>query len=308
MHKQRVICLMGPTASGKTDLAMQLARELPVEIISVDSAMIYREMDIGTAKPSIELLKEFPHHLIDIINPDEVYSAGRFVAEVQEIIASILQRGKIPLLVGGTMLYFHALQTGLSSLPEADQAVRARLEVEAFSIGWQAMHQKLTKIDPDSAAKIRPQDPQRICRALEVYEMTGQPLSVLQAQKPTPLPFDWLNLILYPLTRAWLHEQIRLRFNLMLQLGLIDEVKALLERWPASRDKPSMRAVGYRQILLYLEGQLDRNDLEEKAVVATRQLAKRQCTWLKSWPDAYLFEPRSPDLINQVREKINIGT
>jgi tRNA dimethylallyltransferase len=304
MDKNSVICLMGPTASGKTDLAMQLASHMPVELISVDSAMIYREMNIGTAKPSPEILKQFPHHLIDIINPDESYSAGRFVVEAQRLIASILQQGKTPLLVGGTMLYFHALQTGMSTLPEANQTLRATIEAQAMHIGWPAMHQKLTQIDPVSAAKIHPQDPQRISRALEVYEMTGQPLSVLQAQKPATLPYHWLNLILYPSSRVWLHEQIRLRFRLMLQLGLIEEVQGLLERWPACRDRPAMRSVGYRQVLSYLDGQLDKDNMEDKGVIATRQLAKRQCTWLKSWPDACWFDPQSPRLVEQVKEKI----
>lgn len=303
MHKP-VICLMGPTASGKTDLAMKLADVLPVELISVDSAMIYTGMDIGTAKPSPELLKQYPHHLIDILNPDEAYSAGRFVTDAQALIAKIHQRGKMPLLVGGTMLYFHALQSGMAALPEADEAVRAAIEAEAQRCGWAMMHQKLAEVDPGSAEKIRPQDPQRISRALEVYALTGQPLSHLQRQKSTMPGMHWLNLILYPKTRDWLHERIRLRFSMMLKAGLVEEVKALLIKYPGCRHAPSMRSVGYRQVIAYLEGSLNQADLIEKGTIATRQLAKRQCTWLKSWPEPLWFDPRDADLYQQVKARI----
>ena len=247
-----VICLMGPTASGKTDLALKLAADFPVEIISVDSALIYRDMNIGTAKPEADILKRYPHHLIDILNPDETYSVGRFIEAVNLLIPAIMQRGKIPLLVGGTMLYFHALKSGLASLPEADETIRAEITAQALVIGWEKMHEKLVKIDPLSAAKLKPQDPHRISRALEVYALTGIPLSLLQSEKTTAPGHAWLNLVLYPQSRDWLHERIRIRFKTMLDAGLIDEVKTLLTNYPACRDCPSMRSVGYRQVLDYL--------------------------------------------------------
>lgn len=301
-----VICFMGPTASGKTDLALQLAEIFPLEIVSVDSVMIYRGMDIGSAKPSQTILAQLPHHLIDIVNPDETYSVGRFVGEACYWIQDIHQRGKIPLLVGGTMLYFHALQQGLASLPEADRAVRADIEAQAAQFGWENLHQQLLKVDPISAAHIRPQDRQRISRALEVYQQTGQPLStLLKTQKTTSLDWQWLNLILYPSSRPWLHERINQRFMHMLSNGLIDEVKQLMTLFPESIHSQAMRAVGYRQVLAYLNGHLDRTHLVEKGMAATRQLAKRQCTWLKSWPHAHDFDPQEKDILTLLSREVN---
>jgi tRNA dimethylallyltransferase len=300
-----VICLMGPTASGKTDLALKLAEDFPVELISVDSALIYREMNIGTAKPDAGVLKQYPHHLIDILNPDETYSAGRFVQAVNDLIPAIQQRGKIPLLVGGTMLYFHALQSGLAALPEADEATRAEIAAQALMVGWEKMHEKLVKIDPRAAARIKPQDPHRISRALEVYALTGKPLTVLQNEK-TDAPYHaWINLILYP-PRDWLHERIRIRFKAMLEAGLIDEVNMLLTKYPRCRACASMRSVGYRQVADYLDNipTTTLEQLEEKGMAATRQLAKRQCTWLKSWPEATWFDPRASDVYQQVKRRI----
>lgn len=281
---------MGPTASGKTDLALSLASKLPIELISVDSVMIYRGMNIGAAKPSPEILREFPHHLVDILDIPEPYSAARFSADARALIEVIFKRGKIPLLVGGTMLYFRALQQGLSPLPDADEAVRAQIEAEAAEQGWSAMHAQLKVIDSEAATKIHPNDPQRLSRALEVYRLTGTPLSILQQKKETNLGHSWLNLALFP-ARQLLHDRIESRFKQMLALGLIEEVESLLHQWSEAAHYPAMRAVGYRQVLDYLTGHIHKNDLLMKGVAATRQLAKRQCTWLRSWPEVHLLQP-----------------
>ena len=295
---------MGPTATGKTDLAIKLAADFPVEIISVDSAMIYRGMDIGTAKPSKAILQQFPHALIDIKNPDETYSVGLFFDEAHLLIADILKRNKIPLLVGGTMMYFNSLQKGLSYLPPSAENVRQMLNQEAKALGWEKMHAKLRFIDKTTAAKINPQDSQRIMRALEIYQITGKPLSILQKTKPKTKAYNFVNFVLYPATRDKLHAKIAERFKGMLQKGLIEEVQCLLAKWPNLRQAPSMKSVGYRQVLAYLDGLLTQDELAEKAIAATRQLAKRQCTWLKSWQNPLYIDPYSQDPYKIIQKRI----
>ncbi len=295
------IFLMGPTASGKTDLAVELVRRLPVEIISVDSAMVYREMDIGTAKPEPEVLAEAPHRLIDILDPAEAYSAARFREDALRHMAEITAAGRIPLLVGGTMLYFRALEQGLAALPEADPELRARLEAEAAEQGWQVLHDRLAEVDPVSAARIHPNDPQRLQRALEVYELSGKPLSELwQRQQDEGLPYRPIKLAVAPDDRAELHERIALRFRLMLEQGLIEEVEALYRRGDLHPDLPSIRCVGYRQVWQYLAGELNREEMSEKGIIATRQLAKRQFTWLRSEENLRWFATFEPLLLEKV--------
>ncbi|RUO37650.1 tRNA (adenosine(37)-N6)-dimethylallyltransferase MiaA [Aliidiomarina shirensis] len=282
--QQGVICLSGPTAAGKTALAMALAKKLPVELISVDSALIYRDMDIGTAKPTSEELAVCPHHLIDIRDPAEVYSAADFRSDALVLIKKIRERGKIPLLVGGTMLYFRALLAGLSELPAADAAIREKLQLRAESEGWAVLHQALCAIDPVAGARIHPNDPQRLLRALEVYEITGQTMTQLtQTQQPGLMLPTW-QIAVAPADRKILHQRIEQRFQLMLDAGFADEVKKLRDRGDLHLDLPSMRSVGYRQMWLHLQGELSAAEMKDKAIIATRQLAKRQITWLRSWP------------------------
>jgi len=275
---------MGPTASGKTDLAVSLYKKLPIELISVDSALVYQDMDIGTAKPSTHVLEQAPHALIDIIPPTEVYSAAHFRSDTLKLMADITARGKIPLLVGGTMLYFKALEEGLSQLPEADPEVRQKIEQEAAELGWPAMHAKLALVDPDSAARLQPNDVQRIERALEVYRITGKSMTALhQATSGDALPYRLLKVALVPNDRKVLHARIALRFDQMLADGFVNEVKALVHKYPAlTSDSTSMRCVGYRQALEYLAGEYDEAELRDRGIFATRQLAKRQLTWLRS--------------------------
>lgn len=295
MHKP-VFCLMGPTASGKTALACELVQRFPLEIISVDSALIYRDMTIGTAKPSSEELQQAPHHLIDILDPPESYSAAQFCQDAIKSIEAIYQRGHWPLLVGGTMMYFNALQQGLSSLPEADEPLRQRLLIEAEHRGWDHMHQQLALVDEEAAARIHPHDTQRIQRALEVFHLTGKPLSHFLAGEKQQSDYEFINLILFPERRAWLHERIATRFHLMLEAGLINEVQELLNKWSLPKSCPAMRTVGYRQAIDYLDGVYDYPTMIEKGIAATRQLAKRQLTWLRRWPHASYFDPESNDL------------
>lgn len=292
------IFLMGPTASGKTGAAVALYTDLPVELISVDSALVYRDMDIGTAKPDKATLAKAPHHLIDIISPTEVYSAAHFRTDALRLMAEITARGKIPLLVGGTMLYFKALQEGLSQLPEADQNVRYEIEQEAAKLGWPAMHAKLAKIDPDTAARLKPNDVQRIERALEVHRISGQTMTALHAASAgEKLPYRLLKIALVPSERKVLHERIALRFDQMLADGFVDEVKTLLAKYPAlTADSTSMRCVGYRQALEYLAGQFEKTELRERGIFATRQLAKRQLTWLRSMDDMVELDCLNPQL------------
>jgi tRNA dimethylallyltransferase len=300
------IFLMGPTASGKTDLAIELARVLPCEIISVDSALVYRGMDIGTAKPSRELLAEFPHRLIDIRDPAESYSAAEFCSDALAAMADITAAGRIPLLVGGTMLYFKALLEGLADMPSADPAVRAALEAQAAAEGLAALHAELTRVDPESAARIHPNDPQRLVRALEVYRVSGvsmsehrrrQALRNLHAGAPLgqALPYTVAHLAIAPEQRQVLHERIARRFHLMLEQGLIAEVEALHARGDLHPGLPSIRSVGYRQVWEYIEGRLTRGEMIERGIIATRQLAKRQFTWLRSWPQVHWLDSLACD-------------
>ena len=276
--------LLGPTASGKSGLAIKVAEKLPLEIVSMDSALVYRGMDIGTAKPGAELRARVPHHLIDIIDPDQSYSAGRWRPDAISKIEEIFQRKGIPLLVGGTMLYYRALIAGLDALPQADARIRAEIDADAARRGWPALHAELEKVDAIAAARIAPHDMQRIQRALEVWRVTGKPLSGLQGVAKKELPFELKGIALLP-ERALLHQKIKIRFEAMLQLGLIDEVKGLKKKYRLNAAMPSMRAVGYRQVWEYLEGKSDKTTMRERAVAATRQLAKRQLTWLRSFPD-----------------------
>jgi tRNA dimethylallyltransferase len=288
---------MGPTASGKTDLAVALVRELPCEIVSVDSAMVYRGMDIGTAKPGREILARAPHRLIDLLDPREAYSTARFRTDALEAISEIHALGRIPLLVGGTMLYFRALQQGLAPLPSADAAVRRALLDEAGRVGWPALHARLAQVDPEAAHRIHPNDPQRIQRALEVHAVAGRTLSELirAAAVSATLPFRLLKIALAPVDRERLRQRIAERFRAMLELGLVDEVAGLRARGDLSPDLPSMRAVGYRQVWSYLNGALGYDEMCDKGIVASRQLAKRQLTWLRAEQEVvWLDETRDP--------------
>ena len=282
-HKPPAIFLMGPTASGKTDLAIQLRQQLPVEVISVDSALIYRGMDIGTAKPTAKELALAPHRLIDICDPAESYSAMNFRHDALREMQDITAQGKIPLLVGGTMLYYKALLEGLSPLPSADEKVRSEIETKAMQIGWGSLHQELAKIDPISAQRINPNDSQRINRALEVFYLTGKTLTELTAQKGEALPYDILQFAIVPKNREVLHLRIEQRFHKMIELGFQQEVEKLYRRPDLNENLPSIRCVGYRQMWEYLRGDYDHDEMVFRGICATRQLAKRQITWLRGW-------------------------
>ena len=282
-HKPLAIFLMGPTASGKTDLAIQLRQHLPIEVISVDSALIYRGMDIGTAKPSKAELALAPHRLIDICDPAESYSAANFRTDALREMQEISAQGKIPLLVGGTMLYYKALLEGLSPLPSADEKVRSEIEAKAALIGWGGLHQELSKIDPISAQRINPNDSQRINRALEVFYLTGKTLTELTAQKGEALPYDILQFAIAPEQREVLHLRIEQRFHKMIELGFQQEVEKLYRRSDLNENLPSIRCVGYRQMWEYLRGDYDHDEMVFRGICATRQLAKRQITWLRGW-------------------------
>lgn len=299
-----VIFLMGPTASGKTELALALCDLLPLEIISVDSALIYRGMDIGTAKPSLTLQKQYKHHLIDILDPLESYSAAAFRRDALAIMAEISSRGRVPLLVGGTMLYYRALQQGLAVLPDAQPELRRQLEQRWQQQGLEALHKELQKLDPAAAVRIHPNDPQRILRALEVVLVTGKSMTELWAQQPeSELPYRLLKLALWPQDRMLLHARIARRFEQMLAGGFIAEVQALKNRGDLSENLPSMRSVGYRQVWQHLAGELDYEQTKERGIIATRQLAKRQLTWLRAEPELLLL-----DMLNyqtaQVSERV----
>ena len=276
--------LLGPTASGKSRLAMQLASTFPIEIVSVDSAQVYRGMDIGTAKPSAQECRAVPHHLIDLLDPTERYSAGRFRDDAIRSVGEIHARGRIPLLVGGTMLYYRALSEGLDELPLANPEIRAQIDAEAASKGWPALHAELAKVDPRTAARLKPGDAQRIQRALEVHRLTGKPISEFQNRSKIELPFELKAFSLLPGDRSGLHQRIAERFDAMLKTGLLDELKALRGKYELNPDLPSMRCVGYRQAWTFLEGKCDQAQLRETGIAATRQLAKRQLTWLRSLP------------------------
>ena len=279
----KAIFLMGPTASGKTELAIRLCEQFNCEIISVDSALIYRTMDIGTAKPNAAELARAPHLLIDILDPSAAYSAADFRKDALRLMAEISARGKIPLLVGGTMLYFKALIDGLSPLPAADPAIRAEIEQQSQEFGWTWLHQQLHDVDPVSAKRIHPNDPQRVSRALEVYRISGKSMTELTQTKDNDLPFDVVQFAIYPDERAQLHQRIEQRFKQMLTLGFEDEVKRLYQRGDLHTDMPAVRCVGYRQMWDYFEGKIDYDEMIFRGIVATRQLAKRQMTWLRGW-------------------------
>ena len=295
--RRRAILLMGPTGSGKSELAMRLAEALPLEIVSVDSALVYRGMDIGTAKPAAVMRERVAHHLIDIRDPADSYSAGEFTRDAVQAMRDIWRRGRQPLLVGGTMLYFHALTHGIAELPAADLGLRAEIERRAAASGWAAVHQELEKVDPAAAARIHVNDPQRIQRALEVYRLTGETITKLQQKRVSV--FDDAQVaefVVAPLERRELHSRIELRFGTMLEAGFLNEVRTLFERSDLSAEHPSMRAVGYRQLWRHLAGQCALEEASNQAIAATRQLAKRQLTWLRRRASAQWFDSMHPDL------------
>ncbi|WP_374242093.1 tRNA (adenosine(37)-N6)-dimethylallyltransferase MiaA [Zoogloea sp.] len=306
------ILLMGPTASGKTACALALARVLPVEIISVDSALVYRDMDIGTAKPSRDELAACPHHLIDIVTPEEAYSAAQFCADARRLMGEITARGRIPLLVGGTMLYYKALREGLSELPEADPILRREIEDAAARDGWPALHAELARLDPEAAARLQPRDAQRIQRALEIVRLTGRPLAESYARRSaTPDTHRYLPLALMPSDRSVLHARIERRFDTMLLAGFVDEVAALRDKYHLTPEMPSMRCVGYRQALEYLDGHVSLGTFREKGIFATRQLAKRQITWQRNfrdnWAELVEVDSLAPDAEARVRALVEAG-
>lgn len=301
------IFLMGPTASGKTDLALALCDALPCEIISVDSALIYRGMDIGSAKPTLAEQARAPHRLIDIIDPAQSYSVADFrrdaLVHMQQIVAS----GKIPLLVGGTMMYFKALLEGLSPLPKSDPAIRKEIEQQAAQLGWQALHQQLAQFDPQAAARIHQNDPQRLTRALEVQRITGQSMTQLQAVRSERIPYTICQFAISPQDRSVLHDRIALRFSQMLDNGFIDEVSALRQRSDLHLDLPSIRCVGYRQVWQYLDGDYDFAQMKEKGIAATRQLAKRQLTWLRGWQNLHWLDTFCEDNLTKLTETFKLS-
>jgi len=292
-----VVLLMGPTASGKSAVALELAARLPIEIVSVDSAQVYRGMDIGTAKPDGETRARVRHHLLDLIDPDQAYSAARFRIDALAAIADIRARGRVPLLVGGTMLYFKALREGLSDLPPANAAVRARLDTRAADEGWRSLHAELARLDPATAARLDPTDSQGIQRALEVYELSGRPISALQGARREPADAGFVSLALVPQDRAELHRRIANRFDAMLAAGLVDELSGLRQRFRLDASMPSMRCVGYRQAWQFIDGVCDCDELRARGAAATRQLARRQLTWLRSLqePACDAYSPRVAD-------------
>lgn len=310
------IFLMGPTAAGKTDLALALAEALPCELISVDSALIYRGMDIGTAKPDRATLERFPHQLIDIRDPAESYSAAEFRADALAAMAEVTARGRIPLLVGGTMLYFKALLEGLADMPGADPVVRAELEARAAVEGWQSLHRELAEIDPESAARIHPNDPQRLTRALEVYRVSGLSMTAHREQQAAEnsgpdapgmacLPYTVAQFAIAPEQRQVLHARIAQRFHLMLEQGFVEEVEGLRLRGDLHAGLPSIRSVGYRQLWDYLDGKLGRDEMTERGIIATRQLAKRQFTWLRSWENLQWLDSLASDNLSCALKYLN---
>ena len=295
MNQPPALMLVGPTASGKTALALELATRLPCDIISVDSAQVFRDMDIGTAKPDAATLARFPHRLIDLITPQQRYSAAAFRHDALREMAATAAAGRIPLLVGGTMLYVKALRSGLADLPQADAALRSRIDAEAAERGWPALHAELARLDPGTAARLKSTDAQRIQRALEVVRLSGRTLgSFFAEQKDSPLPFSLLTVALVPGDRGELHRRIEQRFAAMLSAGLVDEVAMLRQKYQLDAGLPSMRCVGYRQVWEMLEGKMPRNELRDRGVFATRQFAKRQLTWLKSMTNLLVIDPLAP--------------
>ena len=307
--ENKIIILKGPTASGKTDHASKLIQSYPLEIISVDSVMVYRGLDIGSAKPTSEELKLCPHHLIDVCEPTENYSAGEFYQDVQQLIESIIRRGKIPFLVGGTMMYFRVLEQGISQLPSANPSVRKQIDSEAAENGWAKLHKELQKIDPNAAKKIDPSDKQRIQRAIEVHRITGKPISSFHSEQKKPMDYQGLDLSLVPSKRDILYKRIENRFDTMLDRGLVSEVGHLLSQDSLTSSHNSMKSVGYKQICEYIGNECTLDEARANAIVATRRLAKRQLTWLRSGADSLVFDPlyrRSEvDIANKVSEFLN---
>ncbi len=299
------LLLMGPTASGKTAVAIAIAKQLPCEIISVDSAQIYLDMNVGTAKPELEILAHTPHHLINIISPEHSYSAARFCDDALDLMHKITARGRIPLLVGGTMLYFKALLEGLNSLPQADPEIRQAIEDQAASAGWSAVYNELQTVDPVTANRLQPGDTQRVQRALEIYRITGQAMSaLLDAPRLQNFPYRAITIALTPSVRAELHQRIAVRFNHMLAQGLVDELTALKKTYDLHAQLPAMRCVGYRQAWDFLNNQINQTQLREQGIAATRQLAKRQLTWLRAMPELTTFDCLDNDLETQVLQYI----
>ncbi len=298
------ICLMGPTASGKTGLSLALADAFPLELISVDSALVYRGMDIGTAKPSREILDRYPHHLVDILDPADSWSAGAFVSAAREAMEAAWARGRVPQLVGGTMLYFRALRRGLAELPAGNPDIRAELDAEAAREGWPALHERLRAVDPEAATQIRRNDRQRIQRALEVWMLTGRPISLLQAGGARGVEARYLSLALECSDRSWLHDRIERRFDEMLAAGFVDEVVRLHARGDLSPELPSLRAVGYRQLWSHVEGDVSLEEARYRGIVATRQLAKRQMTWLRAEPGLRRLAAGEPDLPAAAKDEV----
>ncbi len=307
---QSVITLRGPTASGKTHLAIDLSNKLPLEIISVDSVMVYRGLNIGSAKPDQKTLEDYPHHLIDICDPSFNYSLGDFYEDVNNAISIVLSKGNTPILVGGTMMYFNALIKGLSDLPSSNQIIRKNLEDEADAIGWPELHKRLSKIDPVSAERVKPNDKQRIQRALEVYELSGKPLSSFFTDNRKNTGYDFFNISLFPDDRQTLYKRIETRFDQMLDLGFVEEVRSLLDRPELNSSHNSMKSIGYKEICAYLEDKQSLMEAKEQTTKATRRLAKRQLTWLRSLDDSNKLNTFDTDLNNKlynlISEKINL--
>lgn len=302
------IFLMGPTASGKTALAIELVKHLPCEIISVDSALIYRDMDIGTAKPTAQELAEAPHRLINILDPAESYSVAQFRKDALREMEAISKNGRIPLLVGGTMMYFNALVNGISELPESQAKVREAIEIEAKKDGWDKLHKDLQSIDPESAQRIHPNDPQRLTRALEVHRVSGKTMTELTQERSEPIPYELYQFAIVPEKREVLHERIALRFNMMIEDGFEDEVRALKDRGDLHLDLPSMRCVGYRQMWQHLDGELDQEEMIYRGIVATRQLAKRQITWLRGWENLIWLDTFAKNNLQIVQKAVDLSS
>ncbi|WP_217494052.1 tRNA (adenosine(37)-N6)-dimethylallyltransferase MiaA [Alteromonas lipolytica] len=301
-----VVSIMGPTASGKTGLALELARHLPAEIISVDSALVYKQMNIGTAKPTAEEMAVAPHWLVDIIDPSEAYSVADFVADATRLIGEIQARGNLPILVGGTIMYFNALINGISPLPKSNPEIRDAILQEAEKRGWQALHDELAQVDPVSAKRIHPNDPQRLTRALEVFRSSGKSLTHWQEKETYRCPYKIDQFAIAPDDRSVLHERIAERFDLMLEQGLVEEVQALYQRGDLHEEMPSIRAVGYRQVWQYLKGELSYADMRDRGIIATRQLAKRQLTWLRGWPELTWLDTFAKDNLTKITAKVTL--